>query len=150
MRTLDGKVVLLTGGSRGLGVGGMLLEWGRKPPAMAGSVSTKQVADAVVKAILRNRAEIVVIKGAGKIADWVQAAAPETNARIFRWIGVTSFMREQARINAERAARDAWALTGGGGRRRPGRARAPRRRRSARTPGLRARASPRSPGDGAA
>lgn len=82
--------------------GGMFAQWGRKAPAMAGSVTTQKVADAVVAAVLRDKAEINVNKGLGKIADWFQASMPETYYGILRRTGVSGFLRDQARINAER------------------------------------------------
>lgn len=84
--------------------GGMFARWGRKAPALAGSVTTRQVADAVVDSVLRNRAEVVVNKGLGRIADWFEAIAPDLSARMMRRTGVVGFLREQARINAGRGA----------------------------------------------
>lgn len=82
--------------------GGMFLAWGRKPPKAAGIVTPQQVAAAVTKAILKNKAEIVVNPGLGKIADVSIAAAPDLTVSMMRRMGVVEFLREQAKINAER------------------------------------------------
>jgi short-subunit dehydrogenase len=85
--------------------GGMFLEWGRPPPKMAGSVTSAQVAQAVVEAVERNRGEVVVTKGLAKIGDWFQAIMPETSAAMMRRSGMVGYFREQARINAGKNAR---------------------------------------------
>lgn len=82
--------------------GGMFLEWGRPALKSAGSVTSQQVADAVVKAVRDNKGETLVTKGLGKIADVTFAAAPELAAKMMRRVGGVSFLAEQARINAER------------------------------------------------
>lgn len=83
--------------------GGMFLEWGRKPPTMAGWVTSQQVADAVVGAVEHNRAEVNVNKGLGKFGDWFTAVAPDLTTGVMKRTGVVGFMREQARMNAERS-----------------------------------------------
>ncbi|MBI2569513.1 MAG: SDR family oxidoreductase [Candidatus Schekmanbacteria bacterium] len=80
--------------------GGMFLRWGRRPPAFAGLVSAAAVAHAAVDCVRRNRGEVVVNPGLGKIADWFQAMAPDFSARMLGWTGVVDFLREQARRNA--------------------------------------------------
>jgi len=80
--------------------GGMFKEWGRKPPALAGMVTSHAVARATVGAVLADKSEVVVNPGLGKIADWFQAVSPGFSHTMMRWTGVVSFLREQARRNA--------------------------------------------------
>jgi short-subunit dehydrogenase len=81
--------------------GGMFSQWGRKPPKMAGMVSPQSVAAAVVSAVERNRAEVVVNKGLGKITDWFVAVAPDFTIGVMNRTGVVGFLREQAALNAK-------------------------------------------------
>ncbi len=81
--------------------GGMFLQHGRKPPGMTGWVKPERVAEAVVDAVLRDRGEVVVAKGLGKVADIVQAAAPGFGARVMSMTGVVDFYRDLARSNRE-------------------------------------------------
>ncbi len=82
--------------------GGMFQRWGRKAPPMAGSVTPAQVAAAVVRAVEHNKAEISVNKGLGKISDWVTAVSPDLTINMMKRTGVAGFLRDQARIDAER------------------------------------------------
>lgn len=82
--------------------GGMFLEWGRKPPAMAGWVTSREVARATVRSVRRDQAEVVVTKGLGRIADWFQAVSPGLSGSMLRWSGMVGFLREQARLNGAR------------------------------------------------
>lgn len=76
--------------------GGMFLEVGRKPPPLAGWVSSKKVADAVVKAIRTDAPEINVNKGLGKIGDWFMAISPRLTGWSMNVTGVVPFYREVA------------------------------------------------------
>ncbi|MFN2642262.1 MAG: hypothetical protein ABR548_10320 [Actinomycetota bacterium] len=69
---------------------------GKKPPAMAGTVTKQQVAKAVVKAIQSNRGEIIVNKGLGKVVDWFEAMAPDFTATTMRRSGVDRLFRDAA------------------------------------------------------
>jgi short-subunit dehydrogenase len=81
---------------------GMFTEWGRPAPKAAPSVTSQQVAEAVLKAVENNKGKIVVTKGLGKLADVTFAAMPEIAASMMRRTGAAGFLKEQARINAER------------------------------------------------
>jgi len=82
--------------------GGMFLKWGRPAPKAAGSVTSADVADAVAKAVLNNKGEVLVTKGLGKIADVTFAMMPEFSAKIMKRTGAAGFLEEQAKINAEK------------------------------------------------
>lgn len=82
--------------------GGMFLEYGRPAPKVAPSVTSQQVADAVIKAVENNKGKIIVTKGLARIADVTFAAVPETAAKVMRRTGAAGFLDEQAKINAER------------------------------------------------
>jgi short-subunit dehydrogenase len=75
---------------------------GRKPPALAGMVTKDSVAKAVQGAIVRNRGEVIVNKGLGRVIDWFQAVAPDFTQNNIRRTGVTDLFREQAMKNAKR------------------------------------------------
>ena len=76
--------------------GGMFLEVGRKPPTMAGWVSSDRVAKTVVKAVKDNASEINVNKGLGMITDWFMAIAPNLTGWMMDRTGVVAFYREVA------------------------------------------------------
>jgi short-subunit dehydrogenase len=82
--------------------GGMFLEWGRPAPKMAGSVTPKQVADAVVDAVLRNRGEVVVTKGLARLGGVMQAIAPGLSGTTMERTGMIGYLRDQADINKAR------------------------------------------------
>lgn len=82
--------------------GGMFLQWGREAPKSVGTVTAQQVADAVVAAVQKNRGEVVVAPGLSRIADWFTAIAPELAVSVMRRMGVVDYMREQARLNAQK------------------------------------------------
>jgi short-subunit dehydrogenase len=82
--------------------GGMFLEWGREAPKVAGAVTPKKVADAVVRAVLDNKGETIVTRGLGKIADWMFPMAPEVSAKLMVRTGAAGFLRDQAKINSEK------------------------------------------------
>jgi short-subunit dehydrogenase len=82
--------------------GGMFLAWGRPAPKTAGSVTSAQVASAVIDAVKNNRGKVVVAKGLAKMADAFFALMPKTSAKMMRRSGTADFLTEQARINAEK------------------------------------------------
>ena len=82
--------------------GGMFAEWGRPAPKAAAPVTSQAVAEAVIKAVESNKGKIVVTRGLGKIADVTFAAMPEIAAGMMRRTGAAGFLKEQARINAEK------------------------------------------------
>jgi len=75
---------------------------GRQPPKQAGTVTEAAVAKAVVDAILRNRGEVIVNRGLGKMSDVAQAIAPEFSAKMMRRLGVYDFFKSAAEKNARR------------------------------------------------
>ena len=82
--------------------GGMFLEWGREPPKTSPAVSSQAVAEAVLKAVRENKGEVVVTKGLAKIADVSFAMMPEFANKMFVRSGALDFLRDQAKINAEK------------------------------------------------
>jgi len=81
---------------------GMFTRWGRPAPKVAPSVTSQQVADAVLNAVTKNKGKVIVTKGLAKISDVTFAAMPETAGKIMRRMGAAGFIEEQAKINAER------------------------------------------------
>ena len=76
---------------------GMFASWsGGDPPKMSSTVSPQDVAAATVKAIEKNKAEICVIDGVGKIADVPYALSPDLGMSITRKIGVYRFLSKAA------------------------------------------------------
>lgn len=81
---------------------GMFATWskGRKPPGIAGQVPPEKVAAATVAAIEKNRAEVIVSGGLGKVVDVFHAISPELTTRIARRSGLYRFLEEEARRQA--------------------------------------------------
>lgn len=82
--------------------GGMFALWGRKPPSAAGSVTTADVADAVLRAVKLNKPLIKVNKVLGRSGPLIDAISPRYYDRVMRVTGVARFLRDQAKINADR------------------------------------------------
>lgn len=80
--------------------GGMFARWGRQAPKSVGSVSSAQVAEATVDAVVRNRGEVIVAPGLARISDWITAIAPDFAAAMMRRMGLAAYLREQARLKA--------------------------------------------------
>ncbi|MGH2736656.1 MAG: SDR family NAD(P)-dependent oxidoreductase [Actinomycetota bacterium] len=78
---------------------GLFASWagGRRPPGVAGSVAPEKVAEATVRAIRRNRAEVIVSGGLGKLVDVFHALSPELTTGIARRGGLYSFLEQEAR-----------------------------------------------------
>ncbi|MGH2727687.1 MAG: SDR family NAD(P)-dependent oxidoreductase [Actinomycetota bacterium] len=85
--------------------GGMFKEWGRPPPKSSPAVSSEKVAKGVVRAVLDNKGEVVVTKGLAKIADVSFAIAPEFAMNMYAKSGALTYLRDQAKINAEKGPR---------------------------------------------
>lgn len=81
---------------------GMVDRWEQKAPGSAGMVTSDEVAKAVVDAVLKDRAEVVVTHGLSKIAAVVQVLAPNLTLSIMERMGVLKYMRWQAKSNVER------------------------------------------------
>lgn len=76
---------------------GMFTAWtGGKPPKLASTVSPQDVAAATVRAVEKNRAEISVIPGLGKVSDVGYAVSPDLGMSIMRRIGVYKFFSREA------------------------------------------------------
>jgi short-subunit dehydrogenase len=88
----------------GLVRGGMFAEWGREPPRVSGSVSTEQVARAVVNAVRRNLPEVVVAPMGNRLGVMVATVSPRLFRFGIRRTGVFDFLAEQARLNRDRRA----------------------------------------------
>ena len=69
---------------------GMWADTGLKAPAAAGEVPPAQVAEAVVKAIKDDRAEIVVAPLVARFGGVLGGAVPELTLRLARASGATS------------------------------------------------------------
>ena len=82
---------------------GMFAEWGRRPPGVSKLNDTKDVARATVDAVLRNRPEVVIDGGPQRIGDVLQAISPTIATHTYRLSGALKYLRDQARINSERA-----------------------------------------------
>jgi short-subunit dehydrogenase len=67
-------------------------------PAAAKAVPMKDVVAATIKAVEKDKAEILVAKGLGKIADVVGAISPDTLIGIQRRLGVYRYLEKQARM----------------------------------------------------
>jgi short-subunit dehydrogenase len=68
-------------------------------PKVATLVSPADVAEAVIKTIEKNKAEILVTKGLSRLVDVAHAISPSATARIQEASGVTGYMRKMARRN---------------------------------------------------
>ena len=76
---------------------GMYVQWsGEKPPRMTSTVTPDDVADATVKAIEKNRAEILVAPGLGKVADVFHALSPDLAGFAERRFGLYDFLARGA------------------------------------------------------
>jgi uncharacterized protein len=75
---------------------------GREPPKQSGTVTEEDVARAVIDAVVRDRGEVFVVKGLGKISDVAYALAPELFAKTYKRMGVFDFFKRSAQANAER------------------------------------------------
>ena len=84
---------------------GMFTRWGRPAPKVAPSVTSEQVANAVIGAVTKNKGKVIVTKGLAKISDVTFAAMPETAGKIMRRTGAAGFVEEQAKINAQRGTK---------------------------------------------
>ena len=63
-----------------------------KPPRSMATVTPREVAAAAVRAIEKNRAEVVVARGITKIADVFYALSPELAMNVARRMGVDAFL----------------------------------------------------------
>ena len=72
-----------------------------KAPAAAGAVPMRAVVNATMKAIQKNKAEIIVAKGLGKIADVVGAISPDFLIGTQRRLGIYRYLEKQAQLSKE-------------------------------------------------
>ena len=76
---------------------GMFTEWRTgDPPKLSQTVTPESVANATIKAIEKNRAEILVIPGAGKVIDLVNAISPDLGSFFQRSGGLYKFLEKGA------------------------------------------------------
>ena len=76
---------------------GMFTEWRKEdPPKMTKAVTPESVADATIKAIEKNRAEVSVIAGAGKVVDIVNAISPDLGSYIQKKSGLYGYLKKGA------------------------------------------------------
>ena len=68
-------------------------------PKTAALVTPEDVARAVIKSIEKNKPEILVTKGLGRIADVAFAISPTATARVQELTGVTGYLKKIARRN---------------------------------------------------
>ena len=75
---------------------GMFNDWsaGKKPPSVSSAVTPDKVADAVVRAVETDKAEIIVARGLTKIVDVTHAISPGFTTNIARRSGAYAFLRE--------------------------------------------------------
>jgi uncharacterized protein len=64
----------------------------RKPPRSIAAVSAHEVAAAAVRAIEKDKAEVVVARGLAKISDVFFALSPELSMKVARRMGVDAFL----------------------------------------------------------
>ena len=64
----------------------------RRPPRSLALVTAEQVAAAAIRAIERNRAEVVVASGLTKVADIFYALSPDFAMKVARRMGVDDFL----------------------------------------------------------
>jgi short-subunit dehydrogenase len=67
-----------------------------RAPRVAGTVTPQNVVDATIKAISKNRAEILVARGISKIVDVFQAISPEMATAVPRRAGLYRFLEKEA------------------------------------------------------
>lgn len=77
---------------------GMFADWsrGRKPPGVSSTVGPEKVASGLIRAIEKDRAEVVVAGGLLKGVDVLHAISPALTTAIGRRSGGYAFLEEQA------------------------------------------------------
>lgn len=70
-----------------------------KPPSIAGSVPVEKVADATIRLIERNRAEVIVSPGLGKTVDVFHAISPALSTWVARRGGLYRYLEREAEHN---------------------------------------------------
>lgn len=70
-----------------------------KPPTIAGTVSPDKVADATIRVIERNRAEVIVSPGLGKTVDVFHAISPALSTWVARRGGLYRYLEREAEHN---------------------------------------------------
>ncbi len=76
---------------------GMYTEWSSEdPPSIVSLVSPDDVAAATIRAIEKNRAEILVTKGLSRVVDVVHAISPELTTATARRSGVYGYLSKAA------------------------------------------------------
>lgn len=76
---------------------GMFTDWRKEdPPKLSKSVTPESVANATIKAIEKNRAEVSVIPGAGKLIDVVNAISPDLGSFLQKRGGLYGYLEKGA------------------------------------------------------
>ncbi len=78
---------------------GMFAEYGKRAPRLVGESTPEQVADAVVRAVERDIAEITVNPGPKRLMQIANAISPGAVSWTLRRFGVYEFFRQQAEDN---------------------------------------------------
>ena len=94
---------------------GMFAVYQRRAPWIAGESKPEKVAAAVVRAITRDRAEILVNPGPVRLMLVVDALSPRLVTWLYHKGGVHRFYREQAEINARQLEEQGEPTSGDGG-----------------------------------
>jgi short-subunit dehydrogenase len=89
--------VLIPGFVTGAGIFARHQAAGSSPPPILGTVSAERVAQAVVKAVKRNRSELIVTSRPIRPALALARLAPGLMERLTGWVGVTATARQVAR-----------------------------------------------------
>lgn len=63
-----------------------------KPPRSIATVTAPEVASAAIKAIEKDKAEVVVARGLAKVADVFYALSPDVSIKVARRMGVDAFL----------------------------------------------------------
>lgn len=79
---------------------GMFYDWSRgaAPPLLSRATTAAKVARAVVRAIRKDRAEIIVAPGLGPLIDVFHALSPDLGAALLRRAGVYRFLRRAVEV----------------------------------------------------
>ena len=79
---------------------GMFADYRKRAPRIAGETTPQKVADAVVRCVEKDVAEIIVNPGPVRLMLLADALHPSIMTRVLRRFGVYEFFRRQAEENA--------------------------------------------------
>ena len=76
---------------------GMFASWGdANTPGIAKPVTPGEVAEATIRAVEKNRPEVLVVRGIGKVADVVHAVSPDFAGAVARRGGLYAYLEKGA------------------------------------------------------